>query len=113
MCWDGYSLVKFMTEPTPKNRRTLTGIVVSDKMQKTVVVRVDRIKKHPKYERRYRVSERYKAHDEKGEFHIGERVVIEEMRPLSRDKRWRVVKKVGETTAIVRTGDESPSSLDQ
>lgn len=86
-----------MQEQYTKKHKTLSGIVVSDKMQKTVVVRVDRIKEHPKYERRYRVSKKYKASDEKGEFHVGDMVRIEETRPLSRDKRWKVVRRIGET----------------
>lgn len=75
-------------------RRKLQGTVISDKMQKTVVVRVDRMKMHPKYKKRYTVSSKFKAHDEKGEYHVGDKVVIEETRPLSRDKRWRVVVKI-------------------
>lgn len=72
-------------------RRHLQAVVVSDKMQKTVVVQVERMKTHPKYKKSYWVSKKYKAHDEKGEFHIGDKVIIEETRPLSKDKRWRVV----------------------
>lgn len=75
-------------------RRRLEGVVVSDKMSKTVVVRVDRMKMHPKYKKRYTVSRKYKAHDEKGEFHVGDKVRIEETKPLSKDKRWRVVSKI-------------------
>lgn len=75
-------------------KKHLTGIIVSDKMQKTVVVEVERIKKHPLYKRRYRSHKKYKAHDEKGEYHIGDKVMIEECRPLSKGKRWKVVKKI-------------------
>ncbi len=75
-------------------KRHLMGIVVSDKMAKTVVVRVERIKKHPKYHKRYKVHKTYKAHDEKKEYKINDKVVIEECRPISKDKRWRVVKKI-------------------
>lgn len=75
-------------------KKQLVGIVVGDKMQKTVVVKVERLKEHPKYRRRFRVHERYKAHDEKGEYHVGDKVVIEETRPLSKEKRWRVIRKV-------------------
>lgn len=74
----------------PKKR--LKGIVVSDKMQKTVVVKVERIKAHPKYKRRYKISKNYKAHDEKQIFKTGDKVIIEECRPISRHKRWRVIK---------------------
>lgn len=75
-------------------KRQLIGIVTSNKMQKTVVVKVERIKEDPKYKKRYQVSKKYKAHDEKQEYKIGDRVAIEECRPLSKDKRWRVVKKI-------------------
>lgn len=74
--------------------RKLEGVVVSDKMQKTVVVRVDRLKMHPKYLKQYRVSRRFKAHDEKGEYHTGDAVVIQETRPTSKEKRWVVVAKI-------------------
>lgn len=74
--------------------RQLTGIIVSDTMQKTVVVKVERLKEHPKYLRRFRVSKNYKAHDEKKEYKVGERVVIEETRPLSKDKRWKVIRRL-------------------
>ncbi len=75
-------------------KRKLRGIVVSDKMQKTIVVEVERIKKHSKYKRRYKMSKKYKVHDEKGNYKSGDRVIIEECRPISKDKRWRVIGKV-------------------
>ena len=75
-------------------KRRLNGIVVSDKMTKTVVVMVARFKEHPKYLRRIRLHKKYKAHDEKQEYRAGDRVTIEETRPLSKDKRWRVIKKI-------------------
>jgi small subunit ribosomal protein S17 len=74
------------------NKRQLEGTVVSTKMQKTVVVRVDRVKVHPKYAKRYVVSKKYKAHDEKGVATDGAMVLIEACRPISKDKRWRVVR---------------------
>lgn len=74
----------------PKKR--LKGVIISNKMQKTVVVEVVRIKEHPKYKKRYRIHKKYKAHDEKEEYKIGDKVIIEECRPLSKDKRWRVIK---------------------
>ena len=76
-------------------KRKLQGTIVSDKMQKTVVVQVERIKQHPRYKRRYRVFKKYKAHVEKGDFKIGDKVIIEECRPISKEKRWRVIKKAG------------------
>jgi len=75
-------------------KKQLTGIIVSDKMQKTVVVLVERLKKHPKYKRRYKVGKKYKAHDEKGKYKVGDKVIIEECQPISKEKKWRVVKKV-------------------
>ena len=75
-------------------RRQLTGTVVSDKMQKTVVVEIEQIKEHPKYKRRYKVHKKYQAHDEKGECKVGDKVLIEECRPISKEKRWRVIGKV-------------------
>jgi len=75
------------------SKRKLTGKVVSDKMEKTVVVDVERIKQHPKYKRRYKINKKYKAHDEKGGFHVGDKVVIEECRPLSKEKCWKVISK--------------------
>jgi small subunit ribosomal protein S17 len=76
----------------PKKR--LQGKVVSDKMQKTVVVEVERWAWHSKLKKHYKVSKRYKAHDEKNECKVGDIVLIEESRPLSKEKRWRVVKKI-------------------
>ena len=80
-------------EKTTTTKRQFTGTVVSDKMSKTVTVRVDRTVLHPKYHKRYTRSTKMKAHDEKGEYHMGDPVVIEECKPISRDKRWRVVGK--------------------
>lgn len=73
-------------------KRKLTGKVVSNKMAKTIVVEIESIKVHPKYERRYKVHKKYKAHNESGEYNIGDKVVIEECNPISKDKKWRVVK---------------------
>ena len=73
-------------------RRRLIGRVASDKMMKTVIVEVVRFKRDPMYKKTVRVRKRYKAHDEKNEYKTGDRVEIEEHRPLSREKRWKVVK---------------------
>jgi small subunit ribosomal protein S17 len=75
-------------------KRKIQGIVVSDKMQKTRVVAVSRLTKHPKYLKYYTVTKRFKAHDEMNEFKVGDKVVIEECRPLSRDKRWKIIQKI-------------------
>ncbi|OHA16126.1 MAG: 30S ribosomal protein S17 [Candidatus Tagabacteria bacterium RIFCSPLOWO2_01_FULL_42_9] len=74
--------------------RKLKGIVISDKMAKTVVVKVERYKKHPLYKKYVKKSKNYKAHDEKNEYKIGDKVIIEESRPLSRDKHFVVAGKV-------------------
>ncbi len=79
--------------PTTVHQRKLSGIVVSDKMDKTVVVRVDRISAHPKYHKQFTVSKKYHAHDPKNEYKVGDQVVIEAMRPLSATKRWKVIAK--------------------
>ncbi len=76
------------------SKKKLIGIVVSDKMEKTVVVKVERIKEHPKYKRRYKTHKKYKAHDENKEFHVGDKVLIEEIAPISKDKHFKVIAKI-------------------
>jgi small subunit ribosomal protein S17 len=71
-------------------RKTQTGIVISDKMDKTVVVQVDRLVKHPVYRKYVRRRAKFKAHDENNTCQMGDRVVIRETRPLSKTKRWQV-----------------------
>jgi small subunit ribosomal protein S17 len=71
-------------------RKVRQGTVVSDKMEKTVVVAVESRIRHPLYGRIVRRTKKYKAHDETNEFHVGDRVEITECRPLSKDKTWRV-----------------------
>lgn len=68
-----------------------TGIVVADRAEKTITVRVERLVPHPLYKRRYHKSSRFSVHDEKNEGRVGDRVQIEECRPLSRTKRWRLL----------------------
>lgn len=80
-------------ETTKKQLRVFTGEVVSNKMHKTIVVRVDSAKVHPKYGKRYILSRKYKVHDEKNEYQVGDVVKFTECRPLSKDKRWRVIGK--------------------
>ncbi len=72
-------------------KRQLNGTVVSDKMMKTAVVAVSYQKKHPKYLKYYTVTRRFKAHNEKNEYKTGDQVVIEETRPLSKDKYFKIV----------------------
>jgi small subunit ribosomal protein S17 len=75
-------------------KQQLIGIVVSDKMDKTVVVKVDMRKRHPKYKKAYTISKKFKAHDENEEYKIGDRVVIESIRPMSKEKKFKVISKV-------------------
>jgi small subunit ribosomal protein S17 len=75
-------------------KKQLTGIIISDKMKQTVVVKTERIKEHAKYKRRFKLHKNYKAHVAQGEYQIGEKVMIEECQPISKDKKWRVIKKV-------------------
>ncbi len=72
-------------------RRTVTGRVVSDKMDKTIVVSVERLRRHPVYKRVVRLSSKFKAHDQENTARVGDTVRIEESKPLSREKRWTVV----------------------
>ena len=89
-------IVPAVKAETTEKRATIikkfNGVVVSNKNDKTIVVKVESVKVHPKYKKRYVVSRRYKVHDEKNECKVGEKVVFIECRPLSRDKRWRVIK---------------------
>ncbi len=74
-----------------KAKRTWTGVVVSDKMDKTVVVRVDRVTRHPVYKKRITISKKYKVHDEKNEKRIGDKVSFVESRPISKHKKWTLI----------------------
>ena len=89
--------------------RRLKGTITSNKMEKTVVVQVDQFKKHPKYLKYYRMSKKYKAHDEKGEYRLEDRVVIEEARPMSKEKRWKVVELV-KRAASEENGEEGEAA---
>lgn len=79
-----------MTDST-HNPKTFRGEVVSDRMDKTIIVLVKRYVKHAKYGKFIKVSKRYKAHDAENQYHIGDKVVIEEVAPISKDKSFRVV----------------------
>jgi len=76
-----------------KKKRQLEGVVVSAKMDKTIVVVVTRIKLHPKYHKRYKTRKKYKVHDPKNAYQVDDVVVFEETQPLSKEKKWRVVAK--------------------
>jgi small subunit ribosomal protein S17 len=73
------------------NRKTRIGTVTSDKMEKTITVRIETVKQHPLYKKTIRTSKKQKVHDENNEAKIGDRVKIMETRPLSKDKRWTLV----------------------
>ena len=81
-----------MTEA--RRPKTFRGIVVSDRMAKTRVVRIERFLKVPKYGKYVKRSKRFKVHDENNEYKTGDKVVIQETRPISREKRWRIIGKV-------------------
>jgi small subunit ribosomal protein S17 len=87
--------------------RMMKGVVTSDKMNKTVVVAVSRLKEHPKYKKRYKITKKYKAHDEKNECKIGDVVLIGETKPMSRDKRWRVLEAVKKANEESRDEESS------
>ncbi len=74
-----------------KQQRQLEGIVVSDKMQKTRVVAITLIRTHPKYLKQYQITRKFKAHDEENKTHTGDKVTIQETRPLSKTKRWMIL----------------------
>ena len=78
-------------------KRILSGTVFGDKMDKTIVVMVERLVKHQTYNRVIRRRTKFKAHDEKNEAHVGDKVKIEEYRPLSKTKRWRLVEVLEKT----------------
>ena len=106
-----------MTGASPQvqnKRKTKVGRVVSDKMDKTIVVSVERLARHPLYKRVIRLTTKFKAHDEQNDARTGDSVLIEESRPLSATKRWRLVRVVqragehGSTSEIV--ADEAATS---
>jgi small subunit ribosomal protein S17 len=76
------------------NQKTRQGIVVSDKAAKTITVRIDVARRHPRYEKIVRTSSTLHVHDENGDAHVGDTVIVRESRPLSRTKRWRLVEVV-------------------
>lgn len=86
-------------EPLSSRRKTLVGIVVSDKMHKTVVVMVERLVRHQAYSKMVRRRSKVKAHDEDNRCGVGDRVLLVETRPLSKDKHWRVMEILEKATA--------------
>jgi small subunit ribosomal protein S17 len=92
-------------------RRTKIGRVVSDKMDKTVVVSVERLQRHPIYKRVIRRSTKFKAHDQDNAARVGDTVRIEESRPLSRDKRWRLVEILGHGISETASGPMADEAI--
>ena len=74
-----------------KNKKIIKGVVISDKMDKTIVVLVEKTKQHPRYKKRYRIFKKYKAHDPDNKYKIGDKVSIQESKPISKDKKWIVL----------------------
>ena len=91
-------------------RKTKIGRVVSDKMDKTIVVAVERLARHRVYKRVIRLTTKFKAHDEENAARVGDRVLIEEWRPLSREKRWRLVDVVARAGTPVELVSEEPET---
>lgn len=87
----------------PKRRKERTGEVISDKMEKTIVVRVERRFRHPKFKKVVTQYKKFYAHDEKREAKVGDTVLIEETRPLSKMKNWRLVQVVEKSTNVKAT----------
>lgn len=81
-------------EADNKKIRTLKGTVVSDKMTKTAVIEVVRMVKHPKYKKYIKLSKRFKAHNPENQFHTGDKVMIQETKPMSKEKRWVITEKI-------------------
>ncbi|MBI4525127.1 MAG: 30S ribosomal protein S17 [Deltaproteobacteria bacterium] len=91
-------------------RKERRGTVVSNRMQKTVVVSVERTVMHPKYKKYLRRSTKVKAHDEKNECRVGDQVLIVECRPISREKRWRVRQVLGKAATVKTEGLNTATS---
>src|SRR5256885_16107270 len=91
----------------PRHQRKV-GVVVSNKMDKTIVVAVESLKKHRIYKRRYKQTKRFYAHDEENTCQIGDMVRIEESRPLSRMKRWRLIEIIKRGSGIVPVAEVLP-----
>jgi len=95
-------------------KRKLTGKVISDKMNKTKVIAINWFKKHPRYQKFYKLTKKIKAHDETNQYHVGDEVIIEETRPLSRSKHWVIkmlIKKSQSPALAASSPDEGSNTL--
>lgn len=93
-------MIQNTTQSVQGSGRVLKGLIVSDKMTKTAVVRITRLKKHPKYKKYFKVTNRYKAHNPENRYHTGDEVLIRETRPLSKEKRWVIIGKTDKMTNV-------------
>lgn len=101
-------------ETQEAKKKRMTGTVVSNKMQKTVVVEVEKFLKHPKYKKYMKRKKRYKAHDEKNECQIGDKVLIVESRPISKEKRWivkQILERKSETAVVEEVGSDDTGEI--
>lgn len=89
-----------------KKRRQYTGVVISDKMQKTRIVKITRLSKHPKYKKIIKQTSKFKAHDEKNISKSGDKVRVEETRPLSKDKRYRILEIIEKKSTLADIKEE-------
>ncbi|MBI2068941.1 MAG: 30S ribosomal protein S17 [Candidatus Yanofskybacteria bacterium] len=89
-----------MTNNKLQKGRILKGVIVSDKMDKTVVVEILRLKKHPKYKKYFKVTKKFKAHNPENQYHTGDKVVIGETKPMSKEKRWIVISKADDKSKV-------------
>ncbi|MBI3610633.1 MAG: 30S ribosomal protein S17 [Nitrospirae bacterium] len=94
-----------------KRRRTFIGEVISRRMNKTVVVNIERVFLHPTYKKVVRKTTRLKAHDEKNECQVGDTVKILESRPISKEKHWRVIEVLKRSQGIITSEMQSPAAL--
>ena len=94
------------TSTSKKQKRQLIGTIVSDAMNKTRIVSVDRLKKHPRYGKYYTVTTRYAAHDADNSYRKGDVVIIEETRPMSARKRWIIVSRTGVSGKVTAAPDD-------
>jgi len=99
-----------MADNSKIKKRVLEGIVRSDKMSKTIIVETTRLKMHPKYKKQYKVSRRFKVHDEKNSGHEGDLVKFTESRPLSRTKRWTLLEIIKKAPIAENLEDHSGES---
>lgn len=90
-------------------KKKLKGTIISDKMKNTAVVKVDRLVAHPKYQKRFKVSKKYKAHMIDGSFQVGDVVIIEACRPISKGKKFKIIEKIEKGAKAAAVKEETTS----